>query len=281
MLVLLSPEFNGSELQIEQLAQATGLLPYDLRTRLKPGAWGVLKAIADWVEAESLVAQLNSMGVKSVAVDSSIGQDPERKVVYLREMDLLAHGMVLRLSQREMFVPYGALVTIVRGEVHLGRTLRSPSLVASSGQVRSSQPLGAWSTGSVRPDALSMGDGRDPAVTDVFAAADMHFATVHWIARIDVRSFEFPTTISPLSNAVDRLDMLVDWLAVQANVRVDRHLRVSSLGSHTEGPRLASYAPSALRPNPRRVSPAPSDEHFDAYSRLVAEAERRQRGHID
>ena len=281
MLVLLSPEFNGSELQIEQLAHATGLLPYDLRTRLKPGAWGVLKALADWVEAESLVAQLNLIGVKAVAVDSSIGQDPERKVVYLSEMDLLADGMVLRLSQREMLVPYGALVTIVRGEVHLGRTQRGPSLGTSTAQGRPSQPLGSWSTGSIRPDALSMGDGRDPAVTDVFAAADLHFATVRWIARIDARSFELPSTISPLSNTVERLDMLVDWLAVQANVRVDRHLRISSLGSHTEGSRLASYAPNSLRSHPRRVFPAPSDEHFDAYSRLVAEAERRQRGHFD
>lgn len=279
MLVLLSPEFNGSEMQVEQLAQATGLLPYDLRTRLKPGAWGVLKALADWVEAESLVAHLNSMGIRAVAVDSAIGQDPERKVVYLSEMGLLAEGMVLRLSQREMFVPYGALVAIVRGEVHLGRAQRG--LGAGAGQGRPAQQLGAWSSGSVRPDALSMGDGRDPAVTDVFAAADLHFATVRWIARIDARSFEFPSTISPRSNTVERLDMLVDWLAVQANVRVDRHLRVSSLGSHTEGSRLTSIAPTSQRSNSRRVSPALSDEHFDAYSRLVAEAERRQRGHVD
>jgi hypothetical protein len=125
-----------------------------------------------------------------------------------------------------------------------------------------------------------MGDGRNPAVTDVFAAADLHFATVHWIARIDVRSFEFPATISAQSNAVERLDILVDWLAVQANVRVDRHLRTSSLGSHTQGSRV-SNSPRAKPPNSRRSPPVPSDEHFDAYSRLVAEAERKQRGHVD
>jgi|GEM_PF-604867 len=280
MLVLLSPEFIGSETQIEQLSQATGLLPYDLRTRLKPGSWGVLKVLADMDEAEGLVARLNSIGVRAVAVDSSIGQDPERKVVYLSEMELSPAGMLLRLSQREMSVPFGALVAIVRGEVHLGRSQRSNSLGGTSGQVRPTPPRGPWASGNARPDALSMGDGRDPAVTDVFAAADLHFATVHWIARIDVRSFEFPSTISPQSNPVDRLDMLVDWLAVQASVRVDRHLRVSSLGSHTEGPRV-SIVPKPARSQSRRSAPVVSDDHFDAYSRLIAEAERRHRGHAD
>lgn len=280
MLVLLSPEFKGSETQIEQLAQATGLLPYDLRTRLKPGAWGVLKVLADFAEAESLVAKLNSIGVAAVAVDSAIGQDPERKVVYLSEMELSANGMVLRLSQREMFVPFGALVAIVRGEVHLGRSQRPSTLSGGSVQVRPTPPRGLWAGASTRPEALPMGDGRNPAVTDVFAAADLHFATVHWIARIDARSFEFPATILPQSNPVERLDMLVDWLAVQANVRVDRHLRVSSLGSHTEASR-ASNPPKANRSNSRRAPLLPSDEHFDAYSRLIAEAERRQRGHLD
>jgi hypothetical protein len=278
MLVLFSPEFNGSDTQIEQLAHTTGLLPYDLRTRLKPGTWGVLKVLANVGEAESLVAQLNSIGVNAVVVDYAVGQDPKRKVAYLSAMELRTGGMLLRLSQREMFVPFGALVAIVRGEVHLGRSQRGNVLGASSGQVRPTPPPGLWSAGSIRPEPVSIGDGRNPSVTDVFAAADLHFATVHWIARIDARTFEFPVNISPQSNALERLDVLVDWLAVQAQVRVDRHLRISSLGSHTEGARGVSNAPNGS--GSRRSPPHRCDEYFDAYSRLVAEAERCRRGPI-
>jgi hypothetical protein len=280
MLVLLSPEFSGSDTQIEQLAHSTGLLPYDLRTRLKPGTWGVLKVLADLNEAESLVAHLNALGFGAVAVDSSVGQDPDRKVVYLRRLSIATEGMVLGLSEREMYVPFGALVTIVRGDVHVGRSPRGNTL-GISGQTRPTPALGPWASGSLGADNTTIGDGRNPGVTDVFAAADLHFATVNWVARIDARELEFPSTIPPQSNVAERLDMLVDWLADQAKVRVDRHVRVSSLSSHTEGPRVPSSGPKGPSSSSRRSIPPPSDEHFDAYSRLIAEAERRRRGHVD
>ena len=277
MLVLLSPDFSGSELQVAQLAQITGLLPYDLRTRLRPGVWGVLRVLADFDQAHALVGQLTSLGFQAVAIDSTVGQDPERKIVYLRGLEITEDGMTLRLSERKMFVPYGALVTIVRGDVHLGRSQRGNTLGAVAGQIRATPPLGPWA-GGAGSEAATMGDGRNPGVTDVFAAADLHFVTVPWIARIDARELEFPAIIPMQSNAAERLDILVDWLANQAQVRVDRHLRVSSLGSHTVGSRGTAPTPQGSIPPSRRMGSPMSDEHFDAYSRLIAEAERRRRG---
>jgi len=277
MLVLLSPEFAGSETQMTQLAQLTGLLPYDLRTRLRPGAWGVLRVMAEMDDAQTLVTHLGEMGFQAVAIDSAVGQDAERKIVYLRGLDVTDHGMTLRLSERQMFVPFGALLTIVRGDVHLGRSQRGNTLGAIAGQSRSTPPLGPWSAAIV--DGANMGDGRNPGVTDVFAAADLHFATVPWIARIDARDLEFPSLTPAQSNSAERLDSLVDWLANRASVRVDRHIRISSLGSHTVASRGIVSTPQSSVPTPRRQPTSNGDEHFDAYSRLVAEAERVLRGH--
>jgi hypothetical protein len=239
--------------------------------------WGVLRVLADFDQAQSLVGQLTSLGFQAVAIDSAVGQDPERKIVYLRGLEITEEGMTLRLSERKMLVPYGALLTIVRGDVHLGRSQKGNTLGAIAGQLRATPPLGPW-VGAAASEVATMGDGRNPGVTDVFAAADLHFVTVPWIARIDARELEFPSIIPMQSNAAERLDVLVDWLANQAHVRVDRHLRVSSLGSHTVGSRgVASTPQGSVPPSRRMVSPT-SDEHFDAYSRLIAEAERCQRG---
>jgi len=179
------------------------------------------------------------------------------------------------LSERQMFVPFGALLTIVRGDVHLGRSQRGNTLGGVAGQLRSTPPLGPRS-GAVS-EGPAMGDGRNPGVTDVFAAADLHFVTVPWIARIDVRELEFPAIAPAESNVADRLDSLVNWLGNRANIRVDRHIRVSSLGSHTSSSRGVASTPQGTIPPPRRTSTSSSDEHFDAYSRLVAEAERKSR----
>ncbi len=278
MLVLLSPEFSGSDAQIAQLVQVTGLLPYDLRTRLRPGVWGVLRVLADFDQAQLLVAQLTSLGFQAVTIDSAVGQDPARKIVYLRGIDVTDMGMTLRLSERQMFVPFGALLTIVRGDVHLGRSQRGNTLGGLAGQLRSTPQLGPRAGGTAG-DGPIMGDGRNPGVTDVFAAADLHFVTVPWIARIDARELDVPSIVPSQSNAAERLDTLVDWLANQAQVRVDRHLRVSSLGSHTSGSRVVTSTPQGSVPPSHRIGSALGDEHFDAYSRLVAEAERKQRGH--
>jgi hypothetical protein len=178
-----------------------------------------------------------------------------------------------------MFVPFAALLTIVRGDVHLGRSQRGNTLGALAGQTRSTPPLSPWGAAA---DGGNMGDGRNPGVTDVFAAADLHFVTVPWIARIDPRDVEFPAIVPPQSNCAERLDSLVNWLANRASVRVDRNIRVSSLASHTVGSRPVAATPQGSASPQRRGSSTTStnsDEHFDSYSRLVAEAERVSRGH--
>jgi hypothetical protein len=276
MLVLLGPEFSGSDQQIAQLAQVTGLLPYDLRTRLRPGVWGVLRTLADHAQTETLVSRLRGMGFDAVAVDSAVGQDPERKIVYLRGMELAQNEMILRMNHREMSVAYGTLLTIVRGEVHLGRSLLATAIGASAGQTRAGS-LSSWLPPAAAADASVVGDGRHPGVTDVFAAADLHFATVQWIARVDPRAFAFPATIPSSSNSVERLDTLAEWLAARAGVRIDRHLRVSSLGSCTICSRRMSTPPQSSSNSQRPRMSDGCDEYFDAYSRLVAEAERQYR----
>ena len=54
MLVLLGPSFAGGDADYQRLSKATGMVAYDLRARLKPGMWGLVKALADEAEAERL-----------------------------------------------------------------------------------------------------------------------------------------------------------------------------------------------------------------------------------
>lgn len=263
MLILLGPEFTATEMQLAKLARATGLVAYDLRTRLRPGSWGVLKAVGDHRQAQALVTHLNATGVPAVAVDSTVGGDPARKIVYLRGLELQHNGMLLKLNERQMTVPYQALVVVVRGEVRVGRSLRSAQWATSAVAGRAV----AWAG---RAEPTPMGDGRDPAVTDVFAAADLHFATVSWVARIDARDLEFPAEFAAEANTAEKLDSLVDWLAAKANIRVDRQSRVSSVVSHASSSQWAIPGTSDAR-----ALSLSSDEHFDAYSRIIAEAERK------
>ena len=54
MLVLLGPWFEATPEGFARLAHATGLVPYDLRSRIKPGCWGLLRAVGDGAQAEAL-----------------------------------------------------------------------------------------------------------------------------------------------------------------------------------------------------------------------------------
>ena len=90
MLVLLSPEFSGSELQVAQLAQVTGLLPYDLRTRLRPGVWGVLRVLADFEQAQLLVGQLTAL--------EQITLDARRQLKAIKLSDLLTPAPLVKLA---------------------------------------------------------------------------------------------------------------------------------------------------------------------------------------
>lgn len=265
MLVLLGPRYEGSEKEVEVLARETGLTGYDLRARLRPGSWGVIRVTAEDEQAAQLVDRLVRRGLPACSISSSVGQDQARRIVYVRGLRCDAQGITLRLAERSMTVPYGAMLVIVRGEVHVGR---SPNVTGTGS-----------SFGSLRPSAGGSGtqelflESHAQAERDVFAAADLHFATVPWVARIDARELDFPPDYVDITNLAERMDRCLDDLARVAGIRIDRGLKTSSLASHTVGP------PKAKTPLPGnsatvRRSQGPSDEHFDAYSRMVAEAER-------
>jgi len=273
MLILLGPQYSAQESELAMLAAETGLALYDLRTRLRPGAWSVVRAVADAQRAQQIVANLRGRGLQCCALDSAVGQDPLRKTVYLRGIDIKSDFVVLQLAEREMKIPIGALLTIVRGDVHLGRM----SLVLSSQP--SSQSLRAAAS---TPSMLASGSGpgevfreqRAPQIHEVFVAADIHFVTVPWLARLDAKDCAFPGQNSDTANYAEQLDRFIDELAQRARIRVDRNVKMSSLASHTSGSqRLAT--PSPPGPTSTRRGAGMTDEHFDAYSRLVGEAERQ------
>ncbi|MGC4070300.1 MAG: hypothetical protein QM784_37685 [Polyangiaceae bacterium] len=276
MLVVLGPGFAGTERELVTLAEETGLTPYDLRARLRPGAWGVLRVIAADEQAEGLIRRLRQHGLPACGIPVTIGQDVARRIVYLRRIRFLREAVLLRLAEREMTVPNGALLVIVRGEVHVGRTTQASSPSASGVSIRpTSATVGLRASSTVSGDVFR--EPRSPTEIDVFAAADLHFATVPWVARIDARELDFPEEYLDIPNLAERLDRFVDDLARRASIRVDRCLRTSSLASHTVGsPRAAT--PLANASGTSRRSLGPSDDHFDAYSRLVAEAERQLAG---
>ncbi len=264
MLVVLGPPFSGTDADYERLAQASGLLAYDLRTRLKPGAWGVVRALGDAAQAEELAERVRGLGFRCCTLDPAVGSDAERPFAQLRQLEFSDGKLVLHLSERSMPISNRALLVVVRGEVHIGA--RAPvSRVSTSSAFRAVAP----SANEMQVFRESVGSGS----FDAYAAADLHFATVAWAARIDARNFEF----APLGIATDSpaqsLDLLVELLAERIGVRVDRGGRASSLLSYASGPQRV---PTPVPGQPMSLRQG-GDERFDAYSRLVAEAERRTR----
>jgi hypothetical protein len=262
MLVLLGPPFSGTDADYARLAQATGLVAYDLRTRLKPGVWGVVRALADAAQADALAADLCALGYRACAVDPAVGHDASRPVVQLRTLELGEQEIVLHLRERSMSVPYAALLAIVRGEVQIGarpHSIRS----SSSATFRAVVPNAS--------DAAVFREQSPAGTFDAYAAADLHFVTVLWVARIDVRTFDFAPLGLPGSSAHD-LDRFVDTLSERSGARADRASRVSSVAS------FAATSSRATTPAPGSPSaPRAPAERFDFYSRIVAEAERRTR----
>ena len=262
MLVLLGPPFSATDPEYARLAQATGLVAYDLRTRLKPDAWGVVRALGDAAQAGALAERLVNEGFRACVVDPMIGHDPARTIVPLRTLELGQSELGVVLRERTMTVPYEAVLTIVRGEVQTGtrpHSLRSSSSATFRAVVPSASDVAVF-----REQAASL---------DAYAAADIHFATVPWIARIDVRTFDFAPFGQATGTAAD-LDRLVDVLGERTGARVDRASRISSIASFagTAPSRITTPAPGAV-PQPRPVA-----ERFDFYSRVIAEAERATLG---
>lgn len=286
MLVAVGPPFDATGERYALLSQITGLLVYDLRTRVHAQGWGVVRALAEPVDAERLAQALRDAGFRAVALDSSVAHDPERIALSVRSILCGADVMTPEFGDRGVSFPYESLLAIVRGELRSGdrgahrESDRHRVVGASHGDVAVSRemgPVGAF---------------------DAVAVADLHFTGVLPFARIEVKNFDF-AAFGLDNGTVDSLEALVSHLAERSGVRVDRSSRTSSLLSHVRAGTLRSSTPppsstrggassvsaapgnepTSSAPPPssaslRHAKPPPMDPRFDGYSRLVAEAER-------
>jgi hypothetical protein len=272
MLVLLGPSFAGGDADYQRLSKATGLVAYELKSRLKPGMWGLVKALADEGEAERLARSLEAEGFPIVVVPREVVGNAERPIVALKGLAIDGQRLTLQLRERSMEVPAAALCVIVRGEAQVGKTSASRGTGASatsSSTFRAVVP----STNDLQVFRESMpATGFEAA----FAAADLHFHSVTWIARIDARSFDFRALGIGAVSPAGALDTLVDRLALLAKVRVDRAARASSVASFAQQAIRGAGANSAppSMPMSQRAKEVAGDDRFDPYSRVVGEAER-------
>lgn len=265
MLVLLAPSFDGSDQSYQALSQATGLVPYDLKSRAKAGSWGLVKAFGDAGQAQELASRMIARGFPAVLVDRTVAHDDERRTVPVQRVELGDAHFSLVLKDRAMQIPYGALACIVEGEVQPGRPPRG---------LRHTTGPRATSSATLRAVSPALGD--EQSLRDVqaaapvgFLAADLHFATVLWIARIDSRAFDFGAARS--GNLAADLPALTNLLAGRSGVRVDRAIKTSSVASFADQPapmRAHSWPPPSIRKSEA------GDPRFDGYSRLIGEAER-------
>jgi hypothetical protein len=203
-------------------------------------------------------------------VDQLVAHDPDRRHLPVHGIELRDSDFLLSLKDREMTIPYRALTCVVEGEVQPGRA----SAVVRGGQ------QGSPSSGSFR--AVSPGAGEMQAFRDGllgnqvgYLAADLHFATVLWVARIDSRVFDFG---EGRTSVASDLGELADDIAARAGVRVDRAVKTSSVavvGDQPPSIRSASWPPVSAR-----IREEALDQRFDTYSRLIGEAERLARQNV-
>lgn len=256
MFVLLGPSFDGSRDAYQRLARATGLVAYDLKARIRPGLWGVVKLLGDAREAEALAGTLRGLGFVPVLIERAVLHDAERRIVTASSVRMDDGELVLEVPDREVHVPYQALSVIVRGEVQPGRVVTAAN--PSSGSLRAVVP-GA--------EAAFVRDAQKLSF-EGYQAADLHFLEVPWIVRVGTRVLEH----AGLEHGPRALDALVDTIAERGGVRVDRGARTSSVAAFVEQPaplRSQNPAPQSLREQ--------TDERFDPYSRVIGEAERQLR----
>jgi len=275
MLVLLGPSFVGGDAAYQRLSKVTGMVGYDLRARLKPGMWGLVKALADEAQAVRLADALNAENFPSVVIAREVGHDPGRPIVWLKGLAIEARQLKLQLVEREMTVPVEALCSIVRGEAQVGKANAgrgaAPGTATSSATFRAVVP----SANDVQVFRESAGQSSFEA----FAAADLHFHSVTWVARIDARFFDFRELGITEPSPAAALDILVDRLAELGKVRVDRAVRASSVSSFTQqAARIPTphphAAPTTSSGSAVRAKEISGDERFDPYSRVIGEAER-------
>lgn len=256
MLVLLGPSFAGSPQGFAKLAELSGLVTYDLRSRIKPGWWGVIRALADKEQANDLVARLRREGFPVVSVELDCAWNPERRFVKVQALRLEPSELVLRVRDQEMVLPYAAVLTIVRGELGL----ESRSLPRAKGSSSS-----AFRVVVVGADVGVSRDGAGRS-TDSFQATDLHFHTARWIARIDPRTADLASVPGTVGTHARDLEVVTAEIASRTGLRVDQGFRMSSLSSYVmESHRSATPAPGSMAD--------PHSDRFDRYSRLVGEAE--------
>lgn len=271
MLILIGPSFEATKPAVQRLAQLTGLVAYDLNTKLRPGSWGVVKLLADVGKARHLTTQLQQEGFPAVLVEADVAFDQSRRIVAVDRIGLGMDEVELELRGQTMRVPTQGLLTIVQGEaiVRSERTAPSPS---SGNTFRAVVPT--------TQDIQAFRETQSTSSYDSFHVADLHFATVLWVARLDARRTDFTPLGIDSGSPLQKLEQAVERIAALSGVRVDRGVRTSTLASFATRPapmRSSSPAPGAPI-SPRELKPPPSDPRFDGYSRLVAAAERAARG---
>ena len=103
--------------------------------------------------------------------------------------------------------------TTHEGEVQPGRT-------AARGAQQGSPSSGSFR--AVAPGVAEMQVFRDAVLGNQvgYLAADLHFATVLWVARIDTRTFDFGEGRSP--SVASQLGELVDEIARRASIRLGK-----------------------------------------------------------
>lgn len=268
VLVLIGPGFQGTSEEFGRLAQLTGLVAYDLKTKLKPGAWGLLKLLADPAEASKLGEQLAEVGFPVAVVDPDVAHDPNRQFVRAERLIFEPEQLVVQVAGRSMPVPYQGVLTIVRGEVQEANSHAAPP--TSSQGFRAVSPSVA--------DMQAFRESTNAQAFNAYHAADIHFATVAWSARLDARKLDFSNLDDQSGSRAQKLDRVVQQLAERSNASVDRNIRTSSVASFARRPapmrRTRTPAPASVPP----PSANSGDPRFDAYSRIIAEAERTLRG---
>lgn len=270
MLILMGPGFSASDADYQRLSTLTGMVAYDLRARLKAGSWGLLRALADEAEAQRLVSSLVANHFPVVAVPREVATDAQRPIVALRALEIEGQLLRLQLRERVMEAPAAALCCIVRGEAQVGKSSAqrsSGAMTTSSATFRAVVP----STSELQVFRESM----PLASFEAFAAADLHFHSVTWVARIDARSFDFRALGIGAASPADALDTLADRLALLARVRVDRSARASSIASFAQQANRSPSVPPHAGSMAQRAKEVAGDERFDPYSRVIGEAERR------
>lgn len=231
-------------------------MSYDLKARIRPGLWGVVKLLGDTREAEALAQALRELGFAPVLIERAVLHDSERRVVTASSVRLDESELLLELPDGEVRVSYPALAVIVRGEVQPGRVATAAN--PSSGSLRAVAPGG---------EAAFVRDAQKLSF-EGYQAADLHFLEVPWIVRVGARVLEQ----AGLEHGPRALDALVDSIAERGGIRVDRGSRTSSVAAFVEQPApLRSLSP--VPPAPREQT----DERFDPYSRVIGEAERQLR----